>query len=132
MYKKNNSLTEKQKEKNFEIKLIKVIRWMEKNNIISNINSNKKSKEIINKFTFKNDFLKTKLIFEKDTLHEIVKKDNPKILKKFFMNQIIIEKESNIDKFMKNNKMYIVKPLPGSGGFGVKIFKKFKKHKKLY
>ena len=147
LYEKDNSLTNKEKEKNLEKKLMKVIKWMQQNNVISIINSNKKSNEIVNNFTsnenvnnftsneivnnftFNNNFIKDKLIFRKDILHKLVREDNPKFFKKYFMNQITIEKESNINKFIKNNKIYIVKPIPGSGGFGVKIFKNSKKIK---
>jgi len=75
------------------------------------------------KFAFKDNIFEENLIFSKDKLHELVKIDNPKIFKKYFMNQITIKKVSDISKFMKKNKLYIVKPIPSSGGFGIKVFK---------
>lgn len=69
-------------------------------------------------------------IFNKYHLHQIVKNNNKKIYKKYFVNQQLIKSNSDIDKFMKKGNLYIVKPISGSGGIGVKVFNNSDKLKK--
>lgn len=60
-------------------------------------------------------------IFEKDYLHYIVEKENKDGFEKYFMNQITIKNKKQVEKFMKNKNFYIVKPIPGSGGTGIRV-----------
>lgn len=69
-------------------------------------------------------------IFNKYYLHEIIKNNNKKIYKKYLVNQQLIKSNSNIDNFMKKGKLYIVKPISGSGGVGIKVFDNNEKLKK--
>lgn len=92
--------------------------YKELNNINKNYNS------VVN--YVKHDF------DDKDYLHKFVKKDNPKIFKKYFMEQYEINTKniSKYKKLFKNNKSWIVKPLPGGAGFGIKVFNSFELMKK--
>ena len=63
-------------------------------------------------------------IFNKDFLHKTIKKENPKIYNKYFLDLTKIIDSSTITKFMKKNKIVIVKPEPGYGGYGIRIFRK--------
>ena len=75
-------------------------------------------KEYINDIEFK----KKNNIFNKNYLHIITKKNDPDFFKKYLMNQIEIKNQKQIDNFVKKNKYYIVKPIPGHKGLGQKIF----------
>jgi len=67
-------------------------------------------------------------IFNKNYLHNTLKKyEKPEIFKKYFMDQIEVKDKSDIDNFMIKDKTYIVKPIPGSGGLGIKVFNDPKK-----
>ena len=96
----------------------------------------KKYKKILSKI--KKKFLnivifdKQNNIMNKDDLYRIVKKDNPKLFNKHFMQQKVIKNNeiNNINNFISNNKIYIVKPLPGSKGVGIKTHKNHKILKK--
>jgi len=98
----------------------KYIEWIYYNSLLSK----KYKKELENiKTNFINWIIPTGkflLIKEKDTLHELLKKEKPKFFNEYFMNQTVIRNNSNLEKIMKKNRNYILKPIPGSAGFGVK------------
>jgi len=55
---------------------------------------------------------------DKSNLNEYIKKKDNKLYKKYFMKQFDI---NNINK-LKDNCLYITKPIPGFAGLGVKVF----------
>lgn len=64
---------------------------------------------------------------DKGLLHTFVKKDNPKIFNKYFMDQYTINTIDNLDKLgdlFKKHKYWMVKPEPGGKGFGIKLYDK--------
>lgn len=61
-------------------------------------------------------------IFDKDYLHYIVKKKNREGFERYFMEQITIKNQKQVGLFMKKDKLYIAKPIPGSGGIGIRVF----------
>lgn len=62
-------------------------------------------------------------IFNKDYLHKTIKKENPKIYNKYFLDLTKIIDSSTVNEFMKKNKIVIVKPEPGYGGYGIRVFR---------
>ena len=86
------------------------------------LKSNIKSKGIYDKNPNKN-------FNDKGVLHNFVKKDNPKIFNKYFMEQHDIINLNNLSKYdslfsklFKKHKYWIVKPEPGGQGIGIKLF----------
>ena len=61
-------------------------------------------------------------IFDKDYLHYIVKKKNREGFERYFMEQITMKNKKQVGLFMKKDKLYIAKPIPGSGGIGIRVF----------
>ena len=62
-------------------------------------------------------------IFNKNDLYTImINGINENNGKNYLIDQILIKSNKSIDNFMKKGKLYIVKPIPGSGGVGVKVF----------
>ena len=126
---------------------VNIKKYLKKGYESVHINDLKKHKTL-NWIYFSSKFLKKKLlydiisdtistiifekpnIFNKYHLHQIVKNNNKKIYKKYFVSQQLIKSNSDIDKFMKKGNLYIVKPISGSGGIGVKVFNNSDKLKK--
>ena len=73
--------------------------------------------EITNHIMLKTEFT------DKHVLHEYVKNRSKKLYDKYFMKQYMIDKRFKILKKLEQNKMYIVKPIPGFSGIGIKVFK---------
>ena len=76
----------------------KYIEWIYYNSLLSK----KYKKELENiKTNFINWIIPTGkflLIKEKDTLHELLKKEKPKFFNEYFMNQTVIRNNSNLEK----------------------------------
>ena len=70
---------------------------------------------------------KLKLITNKYLLHITIKKENPDLYKKYFIDKIKINKEEDLDNFMVKGRYYILKPIPGSSGLGIKMVDSKKK-----
>lgn len=82
-------------------------------------------KKVFYKIEIKNmSFLdyKRPWIFDKDYLHYVVKKKNREGFDKHFMEQITVKNQKQVGLFMKKNKLYIAKPIPGSRGTGIRVF----------
>ena len=64
-------------------------------------------------------------------LYNYVKKDNKIIYKKYFMENYEIKNNKNclkqIKKIFEKSNYWIVKPIPGYAGFGIKLFNNYKK-----
>lgn len=94
------------------------------------------TKKHIKKYIYKNinvgtmSYVITNIEFHsKDILHEYVEKKDPVFFNKFFLTQRDVNDETL--QSLDPNKMYIVKPIPGFAGDGIKVFrgpKGIKKH----
>lgn len=63
-------------------------------------------------------------IFDKYYLHKIIKKECKQFYNNFFLDLIKIDEPKTITEFMNNNKIIIIKPEPGYGGYGIRVFRK--------
>jgi hypothetical protein len=59
--------------------------------------------------------------YDKDILHQYVKRMNSKLFGKFFLEQQNIN--DNTLQNLDSNKIYIVKPIPGYAGDGIRVFR---------
>lgn len=59
---------------------------------------------------------------DKAILHELVKQRSKKLYDKYFMPQYKLDKHFNQLKNLDKTKMYIVKPVGGFAGIGIKVF----------
>ena len=59
--------------------------------------------------------------FDKDFLHEYVEKKDKTLFQKYFLRQQDISQ--SVLKSLKKDKTYIVKPIPGFAGDGIKVFR---------
>ena len=59
--------------------------------------------------------------YNKDILHKYVEKMDKILFEKYFLKQQIISDE--LLKKLDSNKLYIVKPIPGFAGDGIRVFK---------
>ena len=78
---------------------------------------NKVKKKFINQVKYSSN------IFNKMKLYDYVHKMDAKFFNEFFINQIHVKNQSELDAFLEHGKVYILKPIPGAHGFGQKLFK---------
>ena len=62
-------------------------------------------------------------LFNKHYLYKLLKMEEPDIYKKYLLKMEHITKDLDLNKFVEDNKIVIIKPEPGYGGHGIRIFK---------